>query len=419
VADAAGEVTVLDSRTGAVRRTLARRSAPVRGLKWGAGDRMILVHDTVSGPTTYDAGNGRLAWVPRGVTVDGTAALAPAGDRVVLAARDGTLLDLDPTGRRTFATRQSFGASGRELAWWPDGRRYSVGLLGGVVRTLGDGVVTARVKGDVEALAVNAVGTRLAVATGPDYVTVLDASGEPQGDPLRTPPRVRDVAWVGDDVVVASTDGSVRRWRPGGSVRWASGGELPVRVAVDSTGQRVAVSRVDGSVTLLDSDDGRVLVRITTGDAPVGPALAFAGDVLWLGRRDGSVTRHDVTTGRQIGRAFGGHAAPVAELAVRPGAPYVVSAGGADGSVLVRGAAGEPLVMLPSRGSGPKIALADGGTLLVLARDGVLTRWDLLPTSWSEHACRLAGRALTRAEWDVFLPDRGYDPACRSQPARR
>ena len=28
------------------------------------------------------------------------------------------------------------------------------------------------------------------------------------------------------------------------------------------------------------------------------------------------------------------------------------------------------------------------------------------------QACGIAGRTLTRAEWDEFLPGRGYEPAC-------
>jgi hypothetical protein len=32
--------------------------------------------------------------------------------------------------------------------------------------------------------------------------------------------------------------------------------------------------------------------------------------------------------------------------------------------------------------------------------------WDVNPTSWRARACAVAGRALTRAEWDEFLPGR-------------
>ena len=39
-------------------------------------------------------------------------------------------------------------------------------------------------------------------------------------------------------------------------------------------------------------------------------------------------------------------------------------------------------------------------------------RWDLRPESLARHACQVAGRRLTRAEWTEFLPGRDYNPAC-------
>ena len=39
-------------------------------------------------------------------------------------------------------------------------------------------------------------------------------------------------------------------------------------------------------------------------------------------------------------------------------------------------------------------------------------RWDIRPESLARHACQVAGRRLTRAEWQEFLPGRDYDPAC-------
>jgi hypothetical protein len=39
-------------------------------------------------------------------------------------------------------------------------------------------------------------------------------------------------------------------------------------------------------------------------------------------------------------------------------------------------------------------------------------RWDIRPASLARHACRVAGRRLTRSEWAQFLPGRPYDPAC-------
>ena len=39
-------------------------------------------------------------------------------------------------------------------------------------------------------------------------------------------------------------------------------------------------------------------------------------------------------------------------------------------------------------------------------------RLGLRPPSWERHACAVAGRTLTRAEWEDALPERDYAPAC-------
>ena len=43
---------------------------------------------------------------------------------------------------------------------------------------------------------------------------------------------------------------------------------------------------------------------------------------------------------------------------------------------------------------------------------GQAYRWDIRPASLVRQACQIAGRTLTRAEWDEFLPGHDYEPAC-------
>jgi hypothetical protein len=58
----------------------------------------------------------------------------------------------------------------------------------------------------------------------------------------------------------------------------------------------------------------------------------------------------------------------------------------------------------------------DGGRQLVVLHSRGGFAWDLRPAVWERHACAVAGRTLTRAEWEDVLPDRPYAPACA--PAR-
>jgi hypothetical protein len=58
-------------------------------------------------------------------------------------------------------------------------------------------------------------------------------------------------------------------------------------------------------------------------------------------------------------------------------------------------------------------AFVDGGRGLVTVYDnGRGYLWDVRPDSWARRACEVAGRTLTRAEWNEVLPERDYAPAC-------
>jgi WD40 repeat protein len=58
-------------------------------------------------------------------------------------------------------------------------------------------------------------------------------------------------------------------------------------------------------------------------------------------------------------------------------------------------------------------AFVDGGTHLVTLDDNSHGNlWDIQPHSWARRACQIAGRTLTRTEWNAALPERTYAPAC-------
>ena len=54
----------------------------------------------------------------------------------------------------------------------------------------------------------------------------------------------------------------------------------------------------------------------------------------------------------------------------------------------------------------------DGAYLFAITDAGRAFRWDVRPSSWARHACAVAGRTLTRSEWEDALPERAYAPAC-------
>jgi hypothetical protein len=51
-------------------------------------------------------------------------------------------------------------------------------------------------------------------------------------------------------------------------------------------------------------------------------------------------------------------------------------------------------------------------TLVTAVTGGPVLLWAVDPTSWPRRACALAGRRLTKQEWQDFLPGRPYKPSC-------
>jgi hypothetical protein len=72
---------------------------------------------------------------------------------------------------------------------------------------------------------------------------------------------------------------------------------------------------------------------------------------------------------------------------------------------------GEPMI---ARGYAPTPlhANADGSKLVNGTQNGVAIVWDLDPRHWETIACRIAGRNLTRTEWNLYLPDHPYQTTC-------
>jgi WD40 repeat protein len=65
----------------------------------------------------------------------------------------------------------------------------------------------------------------------------------------------------------------------------------------------------------------------------------------------------------------------------------------------------------------PRLSLSpDGRVLAAIGTGTTLHLWNMSVTSWRQQLCDLAGRNLTRAEWEEFLRGRPYQKTC---PDRR
>jgi WD40 repeat protein len=133
------------------------------------------------------------------------------------------------------------------------------------------------------------------------------------------------------------------------------------------------------------------------------------------GSAEGWVRLWSATTGRPVTRAFGGHTGAVFWESISPDG-RTLATGSDDGTIQLfdlgsQRALGTPLTAIPNRPVAP-LFTPDGAALFAVTNAGRGYRWDIRPSSWERHACAVAGRTLTRAEWADALPGRAYAPAC-------
>jgi WD40 repeat protein len=152
-------------------------------------------------------------------------------------------------------------------------------------------------------------------------------------------------------------------------------------------------------------------------DETVWDVAQFTPDGRFLvgGSNKGWVRLWSTTTWSPASRVLAGHAGAVIAQSMSTDG-RTLATGSADGTIRLwdlrtQQPLGAPLPGLPGRGVAP-LFTPDGSHLFAVYDAGRAYRWDVRPSSWARHACDVAGRPLTRAEWKDALPERPYAPAC-------
>jgi WD40 repeat protein len=149
---------------------------------------------------------------------------------------------------------------------------------------------------------------------------------------------------------------------------------LNLGVAFSPDGTQLAAGFGDGTAQLLDANTG----------TPQGPPLDFnrglVGGIAYtpdsntiaIGQNDGSIFLVDAHSGQTLGAPLTGHTQLVVGMAFLPDGQHLASTG----------------------------------------YDGTVRVWNLDTAPLVARACTMAGRNLTQAEWNQYLPGRPYHATC-------
>jgi WD40 repeat protein len=223
-------------------------------------------------------------------------------------------------------------------------------------------------------------GDRFAVGGSDGSVTVFDSTtGDRLAQERLDSYGVRALVWTpGGELLQGGQDGVFRVVDPD---TLAAVREVPLSQQINLSdiapvpgSDHVATASEDGLVRFLDPATGEVVGEPLTADGTQLQSVAVSPDGRTVGAmsRDGSLRLWDRASGRAVGPPLLGHDKQAIGIAW----------------------------------------LADG-TLVTASLGGSLIAWDTAPDSWADRACELAGRDLTRAEWNRYLPpDEPYRKTC-------
>jgi WD40 repeat protein/DNA-binding SARP family transcriptional activator/energy-coupling factor transporter ATP-binding protein EcfA2 len=426
-----GSVRLLDLRTGALRTAAGRHEGPVVAMRFSPrGHRLVTAGDDER-LIVWDlrGANAVETIAARGLGLVQDLAVSRDGRTAYSAGRDGTVIAWDLTGDRRWERR--FDVRSAALLWrsWltetPDGSQFAIIVAGGGVDLFDGGTLrrTGRfrpARGRAVGAALAPDGGTLAVTSAEGTLELWDTRArrrlvEPQIAHAHEPDSVTfsgDGHWLvtGDVSIVRLWD--ARRRTTAGSFVQGGGSDL----SLSPDGTMLAVTALnDRFAGGLEIRSVPSLEVIRTVPVPAGTVGRFAPDgrSLVYGDREGRVWTLDTRTWKPTGRPFG-EGAWIRDASVSPDGRLLATTSTDGTGRLWDLASRRPIGAALSGASGEPIAAGfiRGGTHLAVIHEREGVAWDVRPASWARHACAVAGRTLTRAEWASLLPGRDYEPAC-------
>ena len=426
-----GSLYLLDLRSGELRTASGPRGAPVERIAFSPDGRTFVTGDIEGGIIRWNVRRAEALETlarHRG-TVRGFA-VSSDGDTLYSGSLDRSVIEWDLVGARTlgrpFTAGRDDNVNNPRYALSADGRLIAYGQDNGKVSVVDAQTLVPRQDisvGERVAGMVFVPRSHLLVASDQaGFLALVDADSGDVRWRVHAHKGVIITPGVSADgrLLVTSSpeqsDRTVRFWslpdgrRLGRPLRPRG---FPGDVQLSPDGRLVAIA----TLTRLDLWDARTrrLKRSVTVPGGVSTArFSPDGRLIAVANNNGTqvLSTADWTP---ITRAFSGQAGGIWWVTISPD-DHTLATSSQDGTVRLwdiesEQAVGAPLPGLPGHAV-TGLLTPDGSAVIAGYDTGLAYRWDIRPESLVRQACAIAGRTLTRAEWDEFLPGRDYKPAC-------
>ena len=434
-------ILLVDVRTGRIRSAAGALTARPNWLLFSHDGRTLVSTSSDGTATLWDVRSATRIQTLRGHSAAvQQPVFSPDGAVLYTVAHDGTAIAWDVNGDSGLEQRFTFTHDrapdpdfehhpGR---FSPDGRVLALGLkqrgiaLWDAATPRPAGRALRETGGEVKDIAFAPDGRTLAAVTVKGLATVWDVDRRSR---LRGPFRVSQhygrlgVSISPDGTLLATAGGSegVLLWdiRTGAGIGRVGEALYAGDVAFSPDGSSLALVRgIGGTVEIWElAGRSRTAMLQPPYSESGGYAVAFSPDgrTLASGGILTDVYLWDVRTRRLLRKLEQGSAG-VLGLDFSPDGRLLAVAGQRPVASLWDVATGARIGPTLTAGDRPtQIDLSpDGHRLLVTHADGRGAVWNVDPMSWARRACAVAGRTLTRNEWEEFLPGRRYAPACPS-----